>query len=72
MCFYVSLLDTKIYGARHVNKPLFSSSVASCRLACSGISLSINEKRLEKSLGNGRTKYKLADGVTALAPCFVP
>ena len=33
------------YGAWHVYKPLFGSSVAICRLACSKISLSINKKK---------------------------
>ena len=36
------------YGACHVHKPLFGCSVATCRLACLQISLSINEKKLEK------------------------
>ena len=43
------------YCARHVYKPLFSSSIAICRLACSEISLSIKEKTPEKSPGKGRT-----------------
>ena len=33
------------YRAWHVYKPLFSSSIAICRLACSEISLSIKEKK---------------------------
>ena len=35
---------------------MFGCSVATCRLACFEISFSINEKRLEKSPGKGRTK----------------
>ena len=43
-------------------------SVLSCsRLACSKILPTIKEKKVERSQGNGRTQYKLADGVTALA-----
>ena len=34
---------------------MFGSSVATCRLASSSISLLINEKRLERSPGKGRT-----------------
>ena len=37
------------YGAWHVFKPFFGSSVATCRLACSEISVSINEKTRERS-----------------------
>ena len=47
--------------------PTLGSSVVTCRLAFSKISLSINEKRLERSPGKGRTYNNLADGVTALA-----
>ena len=36
-------------------------------LTFSELSLSINVKKLKRSPGNCRTKYKLADGVTALA-----
>ena len=43
------------YRAWHVYKPLFSSSIAICRLACSEISFSIKEKTPEKSPGKGRT-----------------
>ena len=43
------------YGAWQVYKPLFGSSVAICGLACSEITLSINEKNLERSPGNGQT-----------------
>ena len=32
------------HGPRHVDKPLFGSSLAICRLACSEISLSIKKK----------------------------
>ena len=39
------------HGAWHVYKPWFGSSVATCRLACSEISLSIIEKKLERSPG---------------------
>ena len=42
-------------------------SVTTCRLACSEISLSIDEKKLKRGPGKGRTQYNLADGVTALA-----
>ena len=60
------------YGAWHVYKPLFGSSVATCLLSCSDISLlSINEKKQERSVGNGRTYYNLADGVTVLAQLYV-
>ena len=45
----------------------FSSSVATCRLACSEISFSIDEKKLKRGPRKGRTKYNLADGVTTLA-----
>ena len=37
------------YGAWHVYKPLFGSSVATCRLACSEILLPINENAREES-----------------------
>ena len=37
------------YGAWHVYKPLFGSSVATCRLACSEILLLINEKSRKRS-----------------------
>ena len=44
------------YSAWHVYEPLFGSCVATCLLSHSEISLlSINEKSLERSLGNGRT-----------------
>ena len=46
-------------------KSLFSSFVPTFRRACFEISLSINEKRLERSLGKDRTWFSLADGVTA-------
>ena len=36
------------YRAWHVYKPLFGSSVATCRLAYSEISLPRNEKRVDK------------------------
>ena len=36
-------------------------------LACSEISLSIDEKKLKRGPRKGRTKYNLADGVTTLA-----
>lgn len=36
------------YGARHVYKPLFGPFVAIYRLACSEISLSIDEKKARK------------------------
>ena len=57
-------------GAWYVYKPLFSSSVATYRLACSEISLSIIGKKLKRSPGKGRTWYNLADGVTALAQLY--
>ena len=43
------------YGAWHAYKPLFGSSVATCQLVCSEISLSINENKQERSPRNGRT-----------------
>ena len=43
------------YGAWQVYKPLFGSTVAICGLACSEITLSVNEKNLERSPGNGQT-----------------
>ena len=43
----------------------FSSSVATCRLACSEISFSIDEKKLKRGPRKGRTKYNLADGAVA-------
>ena len=46
-------------------KSLFSSFVPTFRRACFEISLSINERRLERSLGKDRTQFSLADGVTA-------
>ena len=46
------------------------SSVATCRLACSEISLLTNEKKLKSSPGNGRTYFNLADGATALAQLY--
>ena len=49
------------YGAWHVFKPLFGSSVATC----SEISLSIYEKRLVCSTISRTSLYWLADGVTA-------
>ena len=53
------------YGTWHVFKPLFGSSVATCRPAqCSKIWFPINKKNLKRSPGNGRTLYKLADGET--------
>ena len=55
------------YSAKHVCKPLFGSSATIFRLTFSELSLSINVKKLKRSPGNCRTKYKLADGVTALA-----
>ena len=48
-------------------------SVATYRLACSEILLSINEKKLERSPEKGRTSYNLVDGldgVTALAQLY--
>ena len=39
----------------HVYKPSFGSSFAVSRLACSEISLSINEKKLKRSPGKART-----------------
>ena len=45
-------------------KPLFGSSVATCRLACSEISLSIIEESY-KEVPQKVEQYNLADGVTA-------
>ena len=47
--------DNVNHGAWYVYKRLFGSSVATCRLACSEISLSINEKKPERSPGKGQT-----------------
>ena len=58
------------YGAWYVYKPLFGSSVATCRLAGSEISLLVIEKKLKGSPGKSRTQYNLADGVTALAQLY--
>ena len=71
MFYYALFSNTKPYGARHVHKPLLGSSVTNCWLACSEISLSINERELQRSLGNERTQFKLVYGVTALTMCFV-
>ena len=68
MFYYALFLNTKPYGARHVHKPLLGSSVTNCWLACSEISLSINERELQ---GNERTQFKLVYGVTALTMRFV-
>ena len=38
---------------------LFGSFIAICRLACSGFSLSIKEKKLVESPGESRTQYNL-------------
>ena len=65
-----SRFNNVIYGAWHVNKAWFGSSVTSCRLACSEISLSIIEKKLERSPGKDRTLYNLADGLRALAQIY--
>ena len=65
-----SLYNNVNYDAWYVYKPLFGSSVATCRLACSEILLSINEIKLERSPGKGRTQYNLVDGVTALAQLY--
>ena len=62
-----AILKSVNYSAKHVCKPLFGSSATIFRLTCSELSLSINVKKLKRSPGNCRTKYKLADGVTALA-----
>ena len=43
------------YGAWQVYEILFRSSVAIFRFACSEISLSMNEIKLERSPGNGQT-----------------
>ena len=43
------------YGAWYVYKPLFGCSVATCRLACSEISLSIIGKKLKRSPEKDRT-----------------
>ena len=41
---------------------LFGSFIAICRLACSGFSLSIKEKKLVESPGESRTQYNLQMG----------
>ena len=51
------------YGDWHVYKPFFGSVVATSRLACSEISLSTNEKKLERHPGNQvghRTIWQMA------------
>ena len=58
-------------GAWHFHKPLFGSSVATCRLACSEISLSINQKNArEKSRKRSDLLHNLPDGLTALAQLY--
>ena len=52
--FQISRYNNIDYGGWHAYKPLFGSSVAIFWLACSDISLSMNEKKLEGSPGNGR------------------
>ena len=65
-----SRFNNVIYGAWHVKKAWFGSSVTTCRLACSEISLSIIEKKLERSPGKDRTLYNLADGLRALPQLY--
>ena len=48
------VIITSITAVGMLIKPLFGSSVAIFWLACSDISLSMNEKKLEGSPGNGR------------------
>ena len=67
-----SRLNNVNYSAWYVYKPLFGSSVATRRLACSEISLPIIEKMLKGSPGKGRTLHNLADGMTALAQLYAP
>ena len=69
VCFINKKNDVN-YGVWHVYKPLFGSSVATCRLVCSKISPSINDNKQERSPGDGRTWYNLADGVTAIAQLY--
>ena len=69
----VLFLNTELYilyRTWYVYKPLFGSSVATCRLACSEISLSIIGKKLKRSPVKGQTYYNLANGVTALAKLY--
>ena len=67
-----SLYNNVNYSAQHVYKPLFGYSVVTCRLTCSEMFLSINEKKkLERSPGKGRTQYNLTNGRTALAQLYV-
>ena len=58
------------YGAWHVYKPLFGSSVATCRLACSEISLPINENAREES-GKWSDIVQLGRWRDSSTPCFV-
>ena len=51
---FVSCHNNVNYDTWHVYKPLFGSSVATYRLACSEISLPIDEKKLEWSPEYGR------------------
>ena len=43
------------YGAWHVFKPFFDSSVTICRLPSSEFRFQIKKKKLEESPGKGRT-----------------
>ena len=54
-------------NTRHSQVFVPTSSVATCQLACFEISPSTNRRKLERSLGKGRTQYKLVDDATALA-----
>ena len=56
--------------APSMSKPLFGCSVATCRLPCFEISLSINERKLKNSPGKRADIANLADGVTALAQLY--
>ena len=62
-----------VFPGNIINMMRLERSVATYRLACSEILLSINEKKLERSPEKGRTSYNLVDGldgVTALAQLY--
>ena len=61
-------LYTRYNHAWHVYKPLFSSSVATCRLACCEISFSVNRKKARER--SRKRSDKVQFGVTALAQLY--
>ena len=56
-----SLCSNVNYGAWHFYKRLFSSSVATFRLARSEISFPVNERKLAKSPGKGWTLVQFGE-----------